>query len=203
MDNFITSFMEQGGYFAIAALMFLENVFPPIPSEVIMLGAGLAASRGELSLTGVIAAGSLGSLAGAYFWYAIGRWIGTEGLKNWSRRHGRWITLTPREVEQADRWFDRYGPFAVLFGRLIPTVRTLISVPAGVSEMPAGRFLLFSAIGTVAWTAFLALLGDWLSGRPEAVEAWVDPVSFTVIAIAVIVYIYRFVTFRPEGATQR
>jgi membrane protein DedA with SNARE-associated domain len=202
MKDLTEACMAEGGYLAIALLMFLENIFPPIPSEVIMPLAGVAAANGHLSLAGVILAGSLGSLAGAWAWYGVGRWIGTEGLKAWSGRHGRWLTLTPRDVETADRWFDRHGTIAVLVGRLIPTVRTLISVPAGMSEMPQGRFLVFSAIGTVAWTALLALLGNWLGAAPEAIQAWIDPLSFAVLGIAAAVYIYRVVTFRPK-ATDR
>lgn len=203
MNDIATAWMAEGGYVAIGFLMFLENVFPPIPSEVIMPLAGMAAAKGDLSLWGVIVAGSVGSLAGAYLWYLVGRWIGTEGLRRWSRRHGRWLTLTPKDVDKADRWFERYGPFAVLFGRLIPTVRTLISVPAGMSEMPKRRFLLFSGIGTVAWTALLATLGSWLATKPGSIQAWIDPVSFTVLGIALVIYVWRFVTFRPDDAPAR
>jgi membrane protein DedA with SNARE-associated domain len=187
--------IAQGGYVAIALLMLLENVFPPIPSELIMPLAGFAAARGELSLAGVIAAGSAGSLAGATLWFLVGRWLGTEGLKRWSRRHGRWLTLTPEDVDAADRWFDRHGVWAVLFGRLVPTVRTFISVPAGLSGMAWAPFLAFSAVGTVAWTAFLALAGHALGSRHEAVARWLDPVSLAVVAVVGAIYLYRVVTF--------
>lgn len=187
--------IAQGGYLAIALLMLLENVFPPIPSELIMPLAGFAAAQGELSLAGVIAAGSAGSLAGATFWFLVGHWLGTEGLKRWSARHGRWLTLTPGDVDAADRWFDRHGVWAVLVGRLIPTVRTLISVPAGMSGMSWGPFLLFSGIGTLAWTSFLALAGFTLGARHEAVAHWLDPVSLAVIAAIAAIYLYRVATF--------
>lgn len=187
--------IAQGGYLAIALLMLLENVFPPIPSELIMPLAGFAAARGELSLLGVIAAGSLGSLAGATLWFLVGMKLGSEGLKRWSRRHGRWLTLTPDDVDAADRWFDRHGAWAVLVGRLIPTVRTFISVPAGMSGMRWAPFLLFSAVGTVAWTSLLAVAGSYLGARHEAVAAWLDPISLAVIVVIGAIYLYRVVTF--------
>ncbi|RLQ86920.1 DedA family protein [Notoacmeibacter ruber] len=198
MFEWVTGLLERGGYFVIALLMFLENVFPPIPSEVIMPLAGFNAARGEHNIIAVIVAGSLGSLAGALLWYYIGLWIGTEGLKRFSKRHGRLLTLTPQEIDQADKWFERYGTWAVLFGRLIPTVRTFISVPAGISDMTLRRFLLFTAIGTVIWTAFLALAGWWLQDRYEQVSGWMGPVSNVVVGIIVLAYLYRVVTFRRK-----
>ncbi len=145
MFDWVTGFLEQGGYVVVALLMFLENVFPPIPSELIMPLAGFNAAQGEQNIVLVIVAGSIGSLAGALLWYYIGLWIGLERLKRFSRRHGRWLTLTPDEIDQADAWFDAYGGWAVLVGRLIPTVRTFISVPAGMSGMRLGKFLIFTA----------------------------------------------------------
>lgn len=195
MDSMTQDLIAQGGYIAIALLMLLENVFPPIPSELIMPLAGFAAAQGDLSLAGVIAAGSVGSLAGATLWFVIGMKLGTEGLKRWSRRHGRWLTLTPDDVDAGDRWFDRYGIWAVLVGRLIPTVRTFISVPAGMAGMGWGPFLLFSAVGTVAWTSLLALAGWYLGEQHEAVARWIDPISLAVIVVIGATYLYRVITF--------
>lgn len=112
--------------------MFLENVFPPIPSEVIMPAAGFAAGQGRLSLIGVIVAGTVGSVAGALFWYYVGKWIGADRLRRWAGRHGRWLTLAPKDIDRVDRWFDQHSGKAVFLGRLVPALRTLISVPAGV-----------------------------------------------------------------------
>jgi len=198
----MTSWAEQGGYPAIALLMFLENVFPPIPSEVIMPIAGYAASRGELSLPLAVLAGAAGSLAGAWLWYGIGHWLGTERLQAWAARHGRWLTLSPRDVERADAWFDRHGGKAVLFGRMIPAVRTLISVPAGISGMPTVPFLLYSSIGTLVWTGALAGFGYALGDQHEAVGAWFEPVSKGVVGLLLLGYLWRVATFKPgrEGA---
>jgi membrane protein DedA with SNARE-associated domain len=194
--TWIERIVETFGVFGIAMLMFLENVFPPIPSELIMSLAGYAAARGETSVVLVIIAGTAGSLAGATFWYGLARLVDHEALKRFADRHGRWLTMTRRDIETADDWFDAYGHYAVLFGRLIPTVRTLISIPAGLSEMPLLRFLAFSSVGTAVWTAFLALFGYFAGSRYGALEAWIDPISYAVVALVVAVYLWRVITFR-------
>jgi membrane protein DedA with SNARE-associated domain len=194
--TWIERIVETFGVFGIAMLMFLENVFPPIPSELIMSLAGYAAARGETSVVLVIIAGTAGSLAGATFWYGLARLVDHEALKRFADRHGRWLTMTRRDIETADDWFDAYGHYAVLFGRLIPTVRTLISIPAGLSEMPLLRFLAFSSVGTAVWTAFLALFGYFAGSRYGALEAWIDPISYAVVALVVVIYLWRVITFR-------
>lgn len=196
--TWIETVVQTTGVFGIAFLMFLENVFPPIPSELIMPLAGYSAAKGEANIALVILAGSLGSLAGATFWYGVARLIDHESLKRFADRHGRYITMTRREVERADDWFDAYGHYAVLFGRLIPAVRTLISLPAGLSEMPFVRFLIFSAIGTAIWTSFLTLFGYAVGGRYSQLERWIDPISYGIIALIVVIYLLRVVTFRPH-----
>ena len=198
MDSTIGGWIESGGYPAIALLMFLENVFPPIPSELVMPIAGYAAARGELSLWGVIAAGSLGSLAGATLWFLIGLRIGVERLRAWCAKHGRWLTLSPADVDAGRRWFDRYGALAVLGGRLVPTVRTFISVPAGMAHMRWRTFLVFTAVGTCAWTGLLAGAGAALRHEAELVSRYLDPVSYTVIAVLVAVYVWRVITFPSQ-----
>ena len=195
MFDWITNLIDSMGAFGVALLMFLENVFPPIPSELIMPLAGFNAARNTMSLPLVIAAGSIGSLAGAYLWYWIGRRIGFERLCKLSRKHGRWLSVWPEEFDRANDWFDRHGGGAVLIGRLIPTVRTFISVPAGVRRMPRAFFLGLSAIGTVAWTAFLTLAGYWLEGGYEAVSAWLDPVSTIVVVGLIGTYLWRVATY--------
>jgi membrane protein YqaA with SNARE-associated domain len=131
MFDWITGLVERTGYVGIALLMLAENVFPPIPSELIMPLAGFAAAQGELGMAGVVAAGTAGALAGALLWYGLGRWVGLERLKRWAAEHGRWLTVSPDDLDRAAAWFGRHGGAAVLVGRLVPAVRTLISVPAG------------------------------------------------------------------------
>lgn len=192
--------MQKLGPFGIALLMFLENVFPPIPSELIMPLAGYLATRGDMNIVVVIAAGSIGSLLGILPWYYLGRRLGHDGVRKLASKHGRWLTMSPADVDAATERFKRHGNSSVLVGRLIPTVRTLISVPAGVAGMPLGRFLLFSAIGTVIWTSGLALAGYLLGQAYSGVADYVDPVSTAVLALIVAAYIYRVVTFKKEPA---
>ncbi len=200
MFDWITGWIEAIGPWGVALLMFLENVFPPIPSELVMPLAGFQAAKGEANILVMIAAGSIGSLAGATFWYYVGLWYGRDRLRRLAARYGRWITITPQELDQAEAWFSRYGGGAVFFGRLVPTVRTLISVPAGLTEMPLPRFLAYSAAGTVLWTTFLALLGYLLEAQYHRVEAWLDPVSTAVVVAIVLLYIWRVATYSRRVA---
>ncbi|HEY9538579.1 MAG TPA: DedA family protein [Kiloniellaceae bacterium] len=196
MVDWIAKLVEGGGYLGIAALMFAENLFPPIPSELIMPLAGFAAARGELDIFLAVAAGSAGSIAGAVFWYGVGRWLGSARLKRWAGRHGRWLTLAPGDIDQACAWFDHHGGKAVFIGRLVPAVRTLISVPAGIAGMDLRRFLFFTALGTLVWTGFLAALGFLLGDQYHRVADWTNPVSNVIIAAIVLWYFYRVATFR-------
>jgi len=198
MDQFVQGLMENFGVFGIALLMFLENIFPPIPSEIIMPLAGYQAATGQMSMVAVILAGTAGSLLGILPWYYLGLLVGEERIIRLADRYGRWITMSADDVEAADRWFRKYGVLAVMLGRLVPTVRTLISVPAGLSRMPIGKFLVFSAIGTVVWTAGLAFAGYLLAQQYEKVNDYVGPVSNAVILIVVVLYVYRVVTFKAK-----
>ena len=180
--EWITRLVSDGGYFGVAGLMLLEDLFPPIPSELIMPLAGFVAARGELQIALVILAGTLGSLAGALPWYYA----------------GRWLTVSPEEFDRASVWFDRHAGWAVLIGRLVPGVRTLISVPAGTAGMGLGRFLLLSAVGSPAWTAALALAGFVLEDHYAVVAGYVDPASKAVLGAVVLLYLYRLVTFRSS-----
>ena len=200
MFDWITGLVEQTGYLGIALLMLAENVFPPIPSELIMPMAGFTAARGELNMVGVVVAGTAGSLAGALLWYYIGRWIGLERLKRWAAKHGRWLTISPEEVDEAAAWFNRHCGKAVLVGRLIPAVRTLISVPAGVAGMALMRFLAYSALGTALWTALLAAAGYLLEDQYQKVGDYLNPVSNVILGLIVLGYLYRVATFRRRGA---
>ena len=200
MFDWVTELIDRLGYAGMALLMFAENIFPPIPSEIIMPAAGYEAGQGNLALPGVILAGLAGSLAGALFWYGIGAWVGDERLKAWAGRHGRWLTMTPRDVDRADRWFDRHCGWAVSIGRLIPAVRTLISVPAGIFGMALPRFLLFSAIGSAVWTTALALAGYQLRRNYAAVGDYLDPVSNAVIAMLIAIYVVRVVRWKPASS---
>lgn len=196
MIDWITTLIDDSGPLGVALLMFLENVFPPIPSELIMPLAGFNAAMGRMSLVAVIIAGTLGSLAGALVWYWVGRFIGAERIRHVAARHGRWITVSPRDVDAAQAWFDRHGTKAVLLGRLVPAVRTLISIPAGLAHMPLLPFIIWSAIGSLFWTTFLTLSGYFLRDAYEKVEVWVDPLSTVVVVVVVAIWLWRVITWR-------
>lgn len=200
MESWITSTIESLGYAGVVLLMFLENLFPPIPSEVVMPLSGYTAAQGQLSIVGVIVAGTFGSVLGALFWFYIARWLGEDRLKGWTRRYGRWITLGPKDVDKADDWFDRYGGWVVFFGRLIPTVRTLVAIPAGLFEMNLWLYLVLTTVGSAIWTAALALVGWWLGSNWDTVGSYIDPVTYAIMAAIVVLYVYRVVTFDASEA---
>jgi membrane protein DedA with SNARE-associated domain len=195
MSEWITNLVESTGYAGIAILMLVENLFPPIPSELIMPLAGFAAARGDLDLVPTCLAGVAGSMLGAAGWYYAGRWLGSERLKRLARRFGRWLTVTPADIDGANRWFARHGGIAVFGGRLVPAVRTLISVPAGIAAMSAPRFLLYSIGGTALWTAALGGAGYALEARFTAVASYLNPVSNVVVGLLAAWYVWRVIAF--------
>lgn len=185
--NLITS----TGYFGIVVLMFVENVFPPIPSEYIMPLAGFMVAEDKLSLIGIIIAGTLGSVLGALALYYCGRKVGAERLKRFADRGGRWLAVTSDDIERADRWFDRHGASAVLLCRLVPGVRSLISIPAGINRMNPVSFLFFTTIGSSIWTSVLASAGYFLGSNFHAVEEYFDPFSLVIFGVIIILYLRR------------
>jgi len=196
MFTWIAQLIERTGYAGVALLMFLENVFPPIPSELIMPMAGFTAARGDLKFIGIVLAGTTGSVAGALLWYYVGTLVTTKRLKAWAEKHGRWLTLKPEEVDKASAWFGKHGGAAVFFGRLVPTVRTLISVPAGIFAMGRRKFILLTLLGSGVWSTALTAAGYLLEDRYEQVGRWLNPVATGVFAVIVLVYLYRLVTWR-------
>ena len=197
MSEWIIGFVTQWGYVGIFLMMVAENIFPPIPSELIMPFAWFAAANGSLNGYGVVAAGVAGSLVGTFAWYIAARLLGIERFRKLCNWFGRFATISEDDIDKAVHWFDRYGQWAVLFGRLVPAIRTLISVPAGLAAMPVWKFLVVSAIGTTAWTAILTGAGYVLHEQYDVVERWVDPVSTAVVVLAVVIYVWRFVTWKP------
>jgi membrane protein DedA with SNARE-associated domain len=198
MFDWITGFVGRSGYIGIALLMLLENVFPPIPSELIMPLAGYTAAQGQLNIVGVVLAGSVGSVSGALFWYCVGRWLGCERVRRFAGRHGRWLTITPGEVDHARDCFRRHSGKAVFIGRLVPAIRTLISIPAGITGMELPKFLVYTAAGTVLWIGLLAGIGYLLEAQYQQISRWLNPVSNVIVGGLVVWYIYRILTFRPQ-----
>jgi membrane protein DedA with SNARE-associated domain len=191
--------IHSTGHLGVVLLMFAENVFPPIPSEVIMPLAGFMASQGKFTFAGVVVAGTLGSVLGALPPYYLGRAVGEERLKELADRHGRWLTVSRRDVERAKRWFDRHGAAAVFFCHFVPGVRSLISIPAGVGRMNMAAFLACTAAGAGLWVVLLAALGYFLGANFRRVEEHLDPASYVVLGALVTLYAVR--VLRHKGAS--
>lgn len=196
MTEFILNTIENSGYLGVALLMLLENLFPPLPSELILPLAGYLTTQGELSFLGMLGAAMAGSVAGALPWYYLGVWLDEGRVVHLADRYGRWLTVTPKDVVRAFAWFRKYKGAAVFFGRMVPTVRTLISVPAGSVRMPLLRFLLLTALGSAIWISLLGAAGLWLGANYEQVGHYISPVGNAIVAAVVVLYLYRLLTFR-------
>lgn len=199
MTHLIIQWIARGGYPGIALLMALENIFPPIPSEVIMGLGGIAVARGQFRLGWLVLAGTLGSVAGNYFWYWLGRRFGYHGLKPFVDRWGRWLTLDWEDIERITRYFHARGGWVVFVARFMPTFRTIISLPAGMAKMPRWRFLLATAGGSAIWNSVLAGAGMVLGNRFEELNRYVGPVAVAIMVGIVGLYLYRVVTWKPRG----
>ena len=200
MTDWAQTLLTDGGYAVLAALILLENLLPPIPSEVLLPLAGSRVATGDMAFLPAVLAATAGSVAGALVLYALGRLGGRPLLL----RHGRILRLDERRLDRADDWFDRHGPRIVLFGRLVPGVRSVVSIPAGFSEMPVGRFVVLTALGSTAWNALLigggwALGSQWreLTHAVESIDVWAYAAVVAAIATAVAVHRRR----RPARAT--
>jgi membrane protein DedA with SNARE-associated domain len=163
------------GYGAIVLVMLLENVVPPIPSEVVMPLAGFLIQQGKLQLLPTVLAGLVGTVLGAWFWYGIGRMINEQRLENWLRRHGRWLGLRPEDLARSRRWFNSHGVAVVFWGRIIPGIRTFVSLPAGIELMPQPLFLAWTTAGSLLWILLLTLAGQALGSGYAAVAESLKP----------------------------
>jgi len=198
MTEFILNLIAWGGYIGIFILMTLENVFPPLPSEVIMGLGGMAVARGDMDMTPLLIVATLGTTLGNVFWYGVGRWIGIARLKPFVDRYGRWLTMTWDEVEQLNRFFNRHGLWVVFVFRFLPTFRTMISLPAGMAKMGMPRFLLATFVGSAIWNAVLAYAGLLLGSRFEELQVYVGPVAIGTSVLVVAVWAYRVVTWNKR-----
>jgi membrane protein DedA with SNARE-associated domain len=189
LAEWIPNIMNQLGYWGIGLLMFLENLFPPIPSELIMPLAGFTVFKGQMDFVLVIIAGVVGTILGAFPWYYIGKFISEERLEHLADKYGKWISVTSKDIKKANNWFNQHGGKAVFFCRLVPGVRTLISLPAGINNMPLIPFTIYSTLGTTIWVTFLTFLGYKLGDHYELVDQYLGPVSKIVLAIIVISFI--------------
>lgn len=187
MEKWVIDIMTSLGYGGIALLMFLENLFPPIPSELIMPFAGFTVHGGKMQFLPAILAGTIGTIVGALPWYYLGKVFSEDHIKGWVDKYGKWISVSSKDVEKANKWFHRHGVKAVFFCRLVPGVRTLISLPAGMNEMPLTPFLIYSTIGTVIWVSLLTGLGYFLGDNYKLVDQYLSPVS-KIVAVTLVIW---------------
>lgn len=169
MEQWIISVMDNYGYFGIFMLILLENIFPPVPSEVVLTAGGFMTSTTSLTVWGVILSATAGSVAGAVMLYGLGLLLDVERLEQIIDKHGNWLRLKKADIYKADSWFDRFGVFAVFIGRLIPLVRSLISIPAGMSNMKFVLFLAFTTAGTLIWNTVLVYIGRAVGENREEI----------------------------------
>jgi membrane protein DedA with SNARE-associated domain len=188
--EWIPNIMGQLGYFGIALLMFLENLFPPIPSELIMPLAGFSVSRGDMAFAPVIVAGVVGTVLGTYPWYYIGKFLNEEKLEHFADKYGKWISVSAKDIHKANNWFNRHGGKAVFLCRLVPGVRTLISLPAGINGMPLTPFTLYTTAGTTIWVLFLTGAGYKLGDHYDLVNKYLGPISKIALISLAIFFIF-------------
>jgi membrane protein DedA with SNARE-associated domain len=188
----------QLGYAAIAVAMLLETVVAPMPAELILPFAGFLVHEGRLELVPVILAGVLGSVLGAWCWYGLGRLINERRLEHFAARHGTWLGFSPAALAASRRWFNRHGAAVVFWGRVIPGVRTFVSVPAGIELMPQPAFLAWTAAGSLLWVTALTLAGLGLGSQYGRVLTWLEPIGGALLggltlaaALVLLLWLWR------------
>lgn len=190
MEQIIINAMEQFGYIGVFLLIAIENIFPPIPSEVILVFGGFMTTYTSLNIPIMILAATLGSLLGAIVLYYIGKIFNKERLKRIiSGKIGKVLRLKASDIEKADKWFDTKGNKTVFFCRFIPIVRSLISIPAGMSEMPMQKFLIYTILGSLIWNTVLIIVGSIVGDKWETIVGYLDNFSNIILIILVIIFI--------------
>jgi membrane protein DedA with SNARE-associated domain len=204
LTQFVTDVVNTLGYIGVAFLVALENLFPPIPSEVILPLAGFVAGNGEASLVGMIIAATVGSLIGSWILYGVSAAVGPDRFHRFVVRYGKWIRLKESDLDRAEHWFDRRSNAAVLIGRCIPLIRSIISVPAGFRRMPFVRFSLLTIVGSAIWNTALIGAGAILGERWRRVGDIVGILQGVVIVVIVALIAYaiwrRFIRPRLTAA---
>lgn len=202
LARFATDVIEALGYPGVALLIMLENVFPPIPSEAILPLAGFLAGQGRMWLPAVIVAATIGAVGGALVLYWLGAWFGDRRIRWLVNRYGKWFAVTEDDLDLANGWFDRHGGKAVILCRLLPIVRSIISVPAGLRQMSLPVFILYTAIGSGLWNSVLVLGGWWLGENWEAVGEYTSLLEYPVMILLVLgiaLYVWKRVLAKPRS----
>ena len=195
MQDWAIRLIDETSYVGVFAQMILETIFPPIPSEVVMPIAGIRAAHGPMTLAGVAISGTAGAMTGNLLWYLLARSVGLDRFKRFIDRYGRWLTLDWYDVERVQHAFGRFGAGIVFVGRMLPTLRTFISVPAGLVHMRLVRVLAWSTAGTAVWSSALAAAGFLLGKQFERIEEVVGPLSSAVVTAIVLTYAWRQLTW--------
>lgn len=203
MENFIIEIMNNFGYIGIGLLILIENIFPPIPSELILTFGGFMTIDTNMTIVGVIIASTIGSVLGAIILYYIGKILNKERLiKIVTSKYGKLLRVKPEDIESADKWFDEKGNKTVFFCRFIPVVRSLISIPAGMSEMPLLKFIVYTTFGSAIWNTVLVLVGAFAGDKKDLILTIIDDASYVIIALIVIVFlifVYKFYKKRVKN----
>jgi membrane protein DedA with SNARE-associated domain len=202
MDLWIKDFIEQFGYWGVFLLIALENIFPPIPSEVILTFGGYMTAQTNLTIQGVIAASTAGSVFGAFVLYRLGTILDVNKLEVVIERYGRILRLTKNDIYRADAWFDKYGIWTVFFCRFIPLIRSLISIPAGMAKMNFWLFISFTTLGTIIWNTILINLGARLGENWEVIAARMDHYSNYLYLVLFILFILLIGYQRKKRSSQ-
>ncbi|WP_163530161.1 DedA family protein [Halobacillus ihumii] len=189
MEDLLLSIINDYGYIGIFVLIALENIFPPIPSEVILTFGGFVTTNTPLSVVGVVISSTLGSVFGAVVLYGVGLLLDVERLEKIIDRWGKVLRLTRKDIYKADAWFDKYGPWTVFLCRFVPLIRSLISIPAGMSNMNFAAFLALTTLGTLIWNTVLILIGASVGDSWHSIVNYMDIYSNVVYVILAIVFV--------------
>lgn len=196
MQDLIIEIMNNFGYIGVFLLITIENVFPPIPSEVILLFGGFMTTYTSMNVIGVIVASTLGSVLGAIILYYIGKILNKERLKKIiTSKPGKLLRLKPEDIDKADEWFDTKGNKTVFFCRFIPVIRSLISIPAGMSEMPMKKFLIYTTLGSLIWNAALTIAGSIVGENWTSILEIMDNYSHIIVILLAIIFVIAIIVF--------
>lgn len=203
MDSWITEFIGEQGYFGVCFLLLIENIFPPIPSEIILTFSGFATGFTTMTKMGVIIAATVGSVVGAMILYSVGLFVDVPRLEQFVEKRGRWLRLSKKDLRRAEQWFEKYGPWTVFFCRLVPLVRSLISVPAGMAHMNFPLFIALTFLGSFIWNTILVTIGFAVGENWESIVQYMDVYSnivYMILAIGGIAVCIGYIRFRRKRA---
>lgn len=195
MTTGIIEFFSNSGYWGVFLITAIENIFPAIPSEVVLPLIGKSVATGNMNFFLAVFVATLGGLIGTTFWYMIGWYMPAAMLEKFLAKYGAYIAITPRDFRKATRFFEKYEIPAILFGRMMPVIRSVISLPAGSVRMNFKQFLLYTTIGSLIWNIALIGIGYYLLGNFVIIEKYISPVSTGVIILCIVIYIVHVLNF--------